>query len=822
VHTGDAEPRDGDWYGPAVNRAARLRALANGGQTLVSGVTAGLVADRLPDTVRVLYCGRRVLRGIERPEEVWELVAADDPRLAAPTSARMGGLPAALTRFVGRTADLHHLAQLIETERLVTLTGPGGSGKTRLAMELARHAARRGEVVWLVELAPLPDGGLVAPAVATAVGVETGPDPLDELLAQPDVLGGFLVLDNCEHLLDACAALTGRLLAAAPELRVLTTSREPLGLAGEREWRVRPLDVPDASLRDRDQLAHVESVQLLLDRARAVRPDLEVGDEDVAAVVGVCRALDGIPLAIELAAGRLRSSSFADLGSRLGDQLSLLARHRRTGRDDARHQTLRMTLDWSYDLLTDQERTLAQRLSVFAGGFRLDAVEAACGGDLDVLDGVDELVAKSIVTFDGVTARYRLLEPLRQYLAERLNDTGATEAVRRSHALWVAALCKRLGPRLLEDQRARNSRLREEGANIEAALVWAHDCDEPEIACEIVAALGQFWFFNDQASSRRWGEISIGLSARAPAHLRARVLLGAGMAAQNDWAWDRSLGLLREALAIYQAQQAMRGEAATLYWLGRGLASRWDAERIDDDAAEAGQCFQRGDRLFTEMNDLIGSAWCRSWLSSLALWEGDLGRAETLARQALDECTSAGIHHPVGQALCHLAFVAHRQGRDDSALDLMHEAVDFCRQRDDGWQLIGVLADLAAQAVISGRGIHALQALAESVRLDIQIGRLPVRNRWLAVAAVAHLARGDVELSASALGAHDAHATKDFQRLPRGGIGDGYIGWVTDAVIATRARLDPTAVTAATAAARGKTVDELIDELIIQPAIAVA
>jgi predicted ATPase/DNA-binding SARP family transcriptional activator len=818
VHTGDAEPRGGDWHGPAVNRAARLRALATGGHTLVSGVTAGLVADRLPKAVRLLYLGRRILRGIERPEEVWELVAAEDPRLSAPTSTRAGGLPVALTRFVGRGADFDQLIRLIEHERLITLTGPGGSGKTRLALEVARRAERRGERVWLAELASLRDSDLVAPRVATAVGIETGPDPLNDLLTQPEALTGLLVLDNCEHLLDPCAALTGELLAAAADLRVLATSREPLGLAGEQVWPVGPLDVPDESLRDREQLTRVESVQLLLDRARAVQPGLEVGDDDVASVVGICRALDGIPLAIELAAVRLRSLSFVDLRTRLGDQLLVLARRRLTGWDDARHRTLRMTLDWSYDLLTEQQQTLAQRLSVFAGGFRLDAVEAVCGGDLDVLDGIDELVAKSLVTFDGVTARYRLLEPLRQYLAERLSSTGETEAVRRSHARWVAAHCKRLGPRLLEDQRARNSRLREEGGNIEAALLWAHDRDEAEIACEIVGALGQFWFFNDQLSSRRWSEITIGLSARAAPHLQARVLLGAGMAAQNDWAWDRSLELLREALAIYQAEQAIRGEAATLYWLGRGLASRWDAERMDQDAAEAGKCFQRGDQLFTGLGDLIGSAWCRIWLSSLAFWEGDLHRAETLAQQVVDECTTAGIDHPISQALCHLAFIAHRQGRDDRALDYMHEAVGFCRQRDDDWQLIAVLADLAAQEVIAGRGTEALRALAESARLDVQIGRLPVRTRWLAVAAVVHHARGDLDLSAAALGAYDVHATTTFERPPGGGIGDGYIGWVTDAVLGIRARLDPTTISAATTAARRKTVDELITDLIVEPA----
>jgi predicted ATPase/DNA-binding SARP family transcriptional activator len=814
VHTGDAEPRDGDWYGPAVNRAARLRALADGGQTLVSGVSAGLVADQLPEPVRLLYRGRRVLRGIERPEEVWELVGADDPRLAIAALAETSGLPFVLTRFVGRNAELERLVELAERERLVTLTGPGGGGKTRLAVELARDAQRRGQVVWLTEMAPVRDGELVAQTVATAVGVGDGPDPVEQLLGQPERLDGLLVLDNCEHLLDDCAALTGTLLAAAPGLRVLATSREPLGLTGERVWPVKPLEVPDESTLDLAELAQVESVELLMDRARAVQPDLQVDAEDTKSVVRVCRALDGIPLAIELAAGRLRSLSLGDLASRLGNQPAVLARPRQSGLDDARHQTLRLTLDWSYDLLTGDQQMLAQRLSAFAGGFRLDAVEAMCGGNLDVLDGIDELVAKSLVTFDSTTARYRLLEPIRQYMAERLSQASATDAAQQKHAEWVADICDRLGTRLLEDQIPRSRRLREESDNVDVALQWAHDHDHA-IAARIVGSLGQYWCYYDQAKGRRWCSALDKISAGVVPRTRAKALLSAGMVAQIDFNWDRSDACLREALAIYRDAGATAGQAASVYWLGQALASRWDPEHADD-PKEASRCFEEGLRLLTQLGDSVGVGWCRVWLSILAFWSEDLDQAEQLANQALEECTAAGALHPVGHAMGMLAGIAHRRRQSDAALEFLRDAAALYRELGDPWQLADILNDLAAQEAYQGRDIDALQTLAESSEIDRQIGRLRRRATKLAATAVVHLARGDRALATSALGAYDAHPGEGPPR-PLNRVG-GYIGWLVDAVEATRARLDPTEVASAAAAARSKSLDELIDELIIQPA----
>jgi predicted ATPase/class 3 adenylate cyclase len=571
VHTGEAEGRAGDWYGPAVNRAARLRGLAGGAQTLVSGVTAGLVADKLPAGSRLVYRGRRVLRGIERPEEVWELGSVDDPRFAVPTTRPVGSsaLPTPLTRLVGRSADLTRLGQLLDAYRLVTLTGPGGSGKTRIAVELAHRLAGQGVGVWYAGLAPLRDSEPLVDVVATALGAESGPDRVAMLQRRAEQLHGVLVLDNCEHLLDECGSLVERLLVSGPELRVLATSRESLGLDGEQVWPVAPLGIPAESVRNRRQLATVqahqlESVELLVDRARALRPDLDIGDDEVASLVRICRALDGIPLAIELAACRLRSLSFQTLADRLDDQVRVLARSRPSGPSNQRHQSLRVALDWSYDLLTGDEQRLARGLSVFSGGFRLGAVDGVLGHHGDPLDGIDALVAKSLVTFDSSTARYHLLEPIRQYLSQRLEAAGEVDEMRQAHADWVAMLCARLGRRLLEDLRTIGSRLDEERSNIDLALRWGCEHDIA-VAARIVGALGQYWFSYDQASGRRWCERVLAASTGLDDRTRSRVLVPAGIVAQNDKDWDQSVRHLRATLAVFRAKHVPTNQAMSLF-----------------------------------------------------------------------------------------------------------------------------------------------------------------------------------------------------------------------------------------------------------------
>jgi tetratricopeptide (TPR) repeat protein len=438
-----------------------------------------------------------------------------------------------------------------------------------------------------------------------------------------------------------------------------------------------------------------------------------------------------------------------------------------------------------------------------------------CGGDLDVLDGIDELVAKSLITFDPTSARYRLLEPLRQYLAERLDETGAADSFHKAHAEWVAGLCDRLGTRLLEDQKARSLRLREESGNIELALRWSQAHDH-SMAMRIVGSLGQYWFYYDQASARRWCNLALSLAVDIAPRTRAKALLAAGTIAQNDQAWNQSVEWLREALAIYRSEQATSGQAAVLYWLGRALANMGDLPS-DIHTREATRCLEESLRLFTGLGEVAGASWCRLWLSSQAFANEDLCRSEQLAIQVIEECDAAGVQHPVGQAWCILAFIARRRGSHATALEFLKDAVALYRELDNPWQLAGVLVELAEQEATMGHGAEALQALAESSRLDEQIGRLPGRSRRLAVAAVVHLSCGQSAMSSGALGAYDAHPPDDAGS-PWSRVG-GSIGWLADLVETTRSQLNPAEVASARTAAQKKSLDELIHELIIRPAM---
>ncbi|HYQ35101.1 MAG TPA: adenylate/guanylate cyclase domain-containing protein, partial [Mycobacterium sp.] len=475
VHTGDVQLRDeGNYIGPTINRTARLRDLAHGGQTVLSGATEDMVVDSLPADAWLTDLGSHPLRDLPRPERVVQLchpdLRNDFPPLRTAKAVASHNLPVQLTSFVGRGAQMTALEKLLVDNRLVTLTGAGGAGKTRLAVEIAaRIAAEFGDGVWYVDLAPVTGADVVPVAAARALGLpdQPGRSTMDTLLRFVRDRQMLVVLDNCEHLLDASAELVVALLGAAPGLTVLATSREPIGVAGEVSWRV-----PSLSLAD-------EAIELFVDRARRARPDFAVDNDNAAAVGEVCRRLDGMPLAIELAAARVRALSLAEILEGLHDRFRLLTGGARTA--VRRQQTLRASVDWSHALLTEPERVLLRRLAVFLGGFDLDAAQAVGGSGAveryQVLDQLTLLVDKSLVVAENTEGRmrYRLLETVRQYALEKLGESGEADAVRARHRDYYTTLAAQRDAPADRDYEQLIERAETEIDNLRAAFLWSRE-----------------------------------------------------------------------------------------------------------------------------------------------------------------------------------------------------------------------------------------------------------------------------------------------------------------------------------------------------------
>ena len=503
IHSGAAELRDGDYFGSAVNRAARLEAVAHGGQIVCSQATADLVRDSLPASVELVDLGEHTLRDLARPERVFQVahpgLEREFPRLAS-LDAFGGNLPVQLTSFVGRDEDVARVAGMLDEVSLVTLIGTGGVGKTRLAVQVAAEALPRfADGAWFCELAAADDGDAMAQVVAATLGCRqhAGLSMADSIVEYLKVRELLLVLDNCEHLLDDAGALADAVLRACPRVTVLATSREALDVAGERVVRVRSLDAPAPSATS-DELVQSAAVELFADRCRDAGAELTWDASQWAAVAEICRRVDGIPLAIELAAARTASMSPVDIAAHLDERFRLLTGKRR-GRVE-RHQTLRATVEWSYQLLDSDERMVFDRLGVFAGSFDGPAAVAVAGGDdldgWEVTEALSSLVAKSMLSAetgpDG-TSRYAMNETLRQFARERLDQSDDTDRWRRAHAQYYASWAHDAGYGLTgPDDVLWMARLRAELDNVRAAVGWSLDRDDPEdqeLGLRILASL---------------------------------------------------------------------------------------------------------------------------------------------------------------------------------------------------------------------------------------------------------------------------------------------------------------------------------------------
>src|SRR3954462_6546107 len=529
VHTGQIQLRDeGNYAGPTINRAARLRDLGHGGQTLLSGATEPLVVDWLPEGAWLTDLGTHPLRHLPRPERVVQLCPPDTcndfPPLRTAKSAAKSNLPVQLTSFIGRGVQMDDARRLMGDNRLVTLTGAGGAGKTRLAVEVAaRFGADFPDGVHYVDLAPVTHPEVVGVVVARAIGLpdQPGRSSVDSVMRSIADRRMLLVVDNCEHLLEPVASVVTELLGGCPAVRLLATSREPLGVPGEVTFLVPSLSIAD------------EAIDLFTDRARRVRPDFVVTESNSTTVGQICGRLDGMPLAIELAAARVRALSLDDILGSLHDRFRLLTGGARTA--VRRQQTLRASVDWSHALLTEPERVLFRRLAVFLGGFDLDAAQSVAGDAeverYQILDQLALLVDKSLVVAENTSGatRYRFLETVRQYAQEKLGESGEAEAVRSRHRDHYTSMAALLDAPARGDYQHRVEQADVEMDNLRSAFSWSLESGDIARALELACSLQPLWLSRGRIQEGlAWfaaalGDETAGRIDLAP-HMRARVL----------------------------------------------------------------------------------------------------------------------------------------------------------------------------------------------------------------------------------------------------------------------------------------------------------
>ncbi len=811
VHTGEVQLRDeGNYAGPTINRTARLRDLGHGGQTVLSGATEPLVVDGLPEGAWLTDLGTYPLRDLPRPERVVQLCHPDlineFPRLrvSSPSNADVSTrLPAQLTSFVGRDGELTQLRELLGQSRVVTLTGAGGVGKTRLAIQVAAaEAPEFGDGVCYADLAPLTDPELVVVTVARVLGLpdQPGRSTMDSLLRFVRDRQMLVVLDNCEHLLDACAELVLALLSGAAGLTLLATSREAIGVAGEVGWRV-----PSLSLRD-------EAIELFADRARHARPDFTLTDDNAATVGEICARLDGVPLAIELAAARVRALSLAEILDSLHDRFRLLTGGARTA--VRRQQTLRASVDWSHALLTEPERVLFRRLAVFLGGFDLEAAQLVAGGGevtrYQVFDQLTLLVDKSLVGADdsGGRARYRLLETVRQYALEKLGESGEADAVRTRHRDQYTTLAAVLDAPAVRDYEQCLERANIEMDNLRAAFGWSRETSDSESALALASSLQPLWVTRGRLrEGLAWFDATLAdLDSQHPgvtAAVRARALADKAVLGNYLGVAD-GLNQAEQAVAIardvddpallartltacgftaslgYRTALA-RGCFDEAIGLARAVDDQWRLSQILTEQARCAHIAgdplgihavaEEGRDLADAIGDRSNSRACRFYLAIARQFSGDLagsagqlGEVAAEAEAAHDEIwrvTSLGGH----------SIALGRQGEAAAARAAAEAILEGGAGLGGRWASFGhVVAGFAALAAGDLAAAHEAREATLQYPVFVGGGSAGLRRIWNAEAALA-----DHDLAAARRWADEAASTTT--------------GWWLMSALSTRARV---------------------------------
>lgn len=730
LHTGAAEHRDGDYFGQSLNRVARILASAHGGQVLLSLPTEELVRDSLPGGIQLRALGEHRLRDLARPEHLFQLVAADLPsQFPALRSLESvpNNLPVQLTSFIGRERELSEVKRLLGSTRLLTLTGTGGTGKTRLSLQVAAELLEQfHDGVWFVEFATISDPALVIETVAAAIDVRQEVErplvaTLTSFFRNKHLL---LIFDNCEHVVAACARLAESLLRSCPQLRLLASSREPLGIAGETAWPLPPLSLPDhwreitAGPDAIERLTQYEAVRLFIDRATIARPAFQLTNDNVHLVAQICWRLDGIALAIELAAARIRVLTLQQIVDRIDDRFHLLTTGSRTA--VPRQQTLRSLIDWSHDLLTDPERMLFRRLSVFARGRTLEAIEEVCSCHslqaYEIVDLLGLLVDKSLVYVEKTPehgARYYMLESIWDYADEKLREAGEKDMFRTRHLDYFVDLTERASEKLRgPDQKEWIQQLELEDINMRFGVETSL-----EVPGQVAKGLRLL------TAAQRFVEVR-GLFKDVRDHLAK--LLAHPEAAARD---------------------AIRAQALAT---AGGLS--WRADDVPATLVYHTEALE----IFRELGDQAGVAQALADLGFHALDARDFARAKAF----LDE--SSSLAETLGQSriMAHIKHVrgvmAAGEGDFERALALDEESLALYRQLGDTWQCIIVAWNVGVNAAALKRFHVARRHLTECLQGGLDLG-----NRWsisypLEAFACLAIAEGKYELGARLYGASDA------------------------------------------------------------------
>ncbi len=786
LHSDEAElETGGDYFGLPLSRVARLVDAARGGQILLSESTKTLVDDRLPSEASIDDLGEYRLSELSQPIHIYRLqhpaVSAEFiPLRALPVTAT--NLPVQLTSFVGREQERSELEEILAEARVVTLIGPGGSGKTRLAVEVAAATGDvRADGVWFVDLAPLTSPEQVAITVAAPFGVsgDTG-RPADAVLA--DYLSDRavrLVIDNCEHVIDEVADLVARLLQAAPRLQILATSRERLGVPGEVAFEVPPLPLPD--LDDVHAVGDADAVRLFVDRARASDPRFSLAGDNARTVAQVCRRLDGIPLAIELAAARVRAFSPQQLTALLDDRFALLTSTVRTGPE--RHRTLQAAVDWSYGLLEEADQMLFRRLSAFRGGFSLEAAQGVCGrpplSEGEVLTRLPALVDKSLVLVDRrpeKEARYRLLETLREFGHERLAD-GELAELGAAHARYFATLAEEAESHLRgPDQKRSNARLAAAYDNIRAALSWSF-ANEPELGTRLSVAMSHYWdAVGPRVEAHKWLDRAVAASADTSPEVRIDARLAANyvfVSAELSYAIEFAREALREAEEIGDEPRQGRAMRSLCWTLAMGGNY--------EDAVPLGE---RALAIFRRLGDDWEIAWCLERLGQaefrdpnrslrysregLALWRqmgdrrracitlykmaerclqgaGSLDDAERWMRESLAISDDMELTHDAAHARIVFGRVLRAQGATAAAIGELEHALESLRKQGDRRCMVRSLTALGLVRLDTGDFDAARDALEESLLLGRRLEeKITLRHAFAGLARL-RAAAGDAD-----------------------------------------------------------------------------